>query len=140
MRYLAGRAPGLWLTLLAASSRYPLTGCATEGCTIKIKLFTLPGSDAVQAAASNRNGKGLILFFYQLIFYLFLSFKSQIARAARTTTASALGQTGISTPAATTLTPKITRHNWAMAIKRNKIAATNDAGRFILLPPYKISL
>jgi hypothetical protein len=38
------------------------------------------------------------------------------------------------------LTPKITRHNWAMAIKRNKIAATNDAGRFILLPPYKISL
>jgi hypothetical protein len=44
---------------------------------------------------------------------------------------------GISTPAASTLTLNITRHNWAQANKRRKIAVTNAAGRFILLPPIK---
>jgi hypothetical protein len=73
------------------------------------------------------------------IYPLFLSFRSQIARTARTTAAIALGQRGISIPAATTLTFKTKRHNWAQARKRSKIPITNDAGRFMALPPIKIN-
>jgi hypothetical protein len=64
--------------------------------------------------------------------YFFLSSKSHTARATKTTMAITLGQMGISTPPATTLTPKITRHNWAQANKKRKIAVTSDAGRFML--------
>ncbi|PKN37888.1 MAG: hypothetical protein CVU62_09215 [Deltaproteobacteria bacterium HGW-Deltaproteobacteria-2] len=39
-----------------SSARYPLTERATKGRAIEIKLITLPGSDAEQAAISNRNG------------------------------------------------------------------------------------
>ena len=63
--------------------------------------------------------------------YILLSFNSQIAIAARPKAAIALGQTGIRIPAATTSTPKIKRNNWAMAIRRNKTAANNDAGLFM---------
>jgi L-serine deaminase len=69
--------------------------------------------------------------------YFFLSSKSQTARMARTTAAITLGQRGTVTLPATTLTCKKKRHNWAMAIKRNKIAANSDAGRFMVLPPDK---
>jgi hypothetical protein len=44
--------------------RYPLTGFATKGRAIKIKFFTLPGSDAEQAADSNRNGMNRNVFFH----------------------------------------------------------------------------
>jgi hypothetical protein len=60
-----------------------------------------------------------------------------MANAARTTAATALGHKGISIPAATTLTFKKKRHNWAQARKRSKIPITKDAGRFINLPPQK---
>jgi len=69
--------------------------------------------------------------------YLPLSFRSQILKAARTTAARALGQMGISIPAAIILILKIKRHNWAQARKRSKIPITNEAGRFIILPPEK---
>jgi hypothetical protein len=58
---------------------------------------------------------------------------------ARTPAAIALGQRGISIPAATTSTFKTNRHNWAQARKRSKRPITNDAGRFIILPPIKIN-
>jgi hypothetical protein len=77
------------------------------------------------------------LSFY--VFYLFLSFRSQIPRAARTTAATALGQRGNSIPAAIMLTPQIKRPNWAQARTRSKMPITNDAGRFIILPPEKIN-
>jgi hypothetical protein len=66
-----------------------------------------------------------------LVGVLLLSFKSQNARAARKMAAKALGQIGISKPAAMMLTLNIARHNWATAMMMRKIAATRDAGRFM---------
>src|SRR5947209_3458536 len=57
-----------------------------------------------------------------------------MASEARTTNATALGQMGISMPPATTLMPKIARHNCASEMNRRTIEARSDAGRFILSP------